>query len=150
MKDRVSLVLFVVFVVAGGTAIGFLTAPGEWYASLDKPPFNPPNWIFGPVWTVLYILIGVAGWRIWRIQADSAAMVTWWVQLALNYLWSPIFFAAQNVALALIVIVAMLGAICAFIALARRLDRLAALLFVPYAAWVAFATLLNASILWLN
>ena len=150
MKDRVSLVLFVVLVVAAGTAIGLITVPGEWYASLEKPPFNPPNWIFGPVWTFLYVLIGIAGWRIWRLQRDSAAMVAWWVQLALNYLWSPIFFAAQNVGLALIVIVAMLGTIATFIVLARRLDRVAALLFVPYAAWVAFATLLNASILWLN
>lgn len=150
MTDRVSLVLFVVLVVAAGTAIGFITAPGEWYASLEKPPFNPPNWIFGPVWTFLYVLIGIAGWRVWRLQRDSAAMVTWWVQLALNFLWSPIFFAARNVGLALVVIVAMLGAIAVFIVLARPLDRVAALLFLPYAAWVAFAALLNASILWLN
>lgn len=150
MNQRLALVLFIALVFVGGGVIGFYTAPGAWYAGLEKPPFNPPNWVFAPVWSALYVLIGIAGWRVWRLPAGGAAQVAWWVQLALNFLWSPIFFAAQNIELALAVIVALLATIAGFIALAWRVDRPAALLFVPYAAWVSFATLLNAAIWWLN
>lgn len=150
VNDRIALVLFIALVVVGGGAIGLLTAPGEWYAALAKPAFNPPNWVFAPVWLTLYAMIGVAGWRVWRREHGGSTLVLWWVQLALNFLWSPIFFAAQNAGLALAVIAAMWLAIAAFIGLAWRLDRPAAWLFVPYLAWVSFATLLNASIWWLN
>ncbi len=150
MGKYASLIAFVALVVVVGGVIGIFTAPGEWYASLQKPPFNPPSWIFGPVWTVLYVLIGIAGWRIWRVDRTSAAMVAWWVQLALNFLWSPIFFAAENIALALVVVLAMLVTILTFIVLSWRVDRTAAVLFIPYACWVSFASLLNASIWWLN
>jgi tryptophan-rich sensory protein len=150
MDQRLALALFVAVVFVGGAAIGFLTGPGEWYAGLAKPPFNPPNWVFAPVWLILYVMIGVAGWRVWRREDGGAALVVWWVQLGLNFLWSPIFFAAQNIGLALAVIVALWLAIAVFIALAWRLDRPAAWLFAPYLAWVSFATLLNASIWWLN
>ena len=145
-----SLLLFLGLVVGGGLAIGLVTAPGEWYAHLAKPSFNPPPWLFGPVWTVLYVLIAVAGWRTWRIEPGGPAMVAWWVHLALNFLWSPVFFLARDLLLALVILLGMLAAIVAFIALARRLDRVAAWLFAPYALWVAFAGLLNASIWWLN
>jgi tryptophan-rich sensory protein len=145
-----SLLLFLVLVVGGGLAIGLVAVPGEWYAALVKPSFNPPPWIFGPVWTVLYVAIAVAGWRIWRIEHGGPAMVAWGVQLALNFIWSPVFFLAHNPPLALAILLAMLAVIVAFILLARRLDAVAAWLFVPYALWVAFAGLLNASIWWLN
>lgn len=150
MKGWISLIVFIVLVVGGGTGIGLFTTPGEWYASLQKPPFNPPGWVFGPVWTTLYVMIAIAGWRVWRIERDGTLMVTWFLQLALNFLWSPIFFAAQNPLLALAVIIAMLGAIITFVVLAWNRDRPAALLFLPYLAWVSFATVLNASIVWLN
>lgn len=150
MGRWVPLVLFLVLVVGGGLAIGALTAPGEWYAALVKPPFNPPPWLFGPVWTILYVLVAVAGWRAWRIEPGGPAMVTWWVQLALNFIWSPIFFAARDLLLALVILFATLATILAFMTLARRLDPIAAWLFAPYAAWVAFAGVLNASIWWLN
>ncbi|MBX3577840.1 MAG: tryptophan-rich sensory protein [Rhizobiaceae bacterium] len=145
-----ALVLFVVGVVVVGSAIGYLTAPGEWYQSLQKPPFNPPSWVFGPVWTILYILIGVAGWRVWTVAPRGLAMVLWVVQMALNWLWSPVFFAAQMPWAALVVVAAMLAAIVWFIVEARKVDRIASGLFVPYAAWVAFATVLNGSIAALN
>ena len=96
------------------------------------------------------MLIAIAGWRIWRIAPDSGAMRLWGLQLLLNYLWSPVFFGLQRPGLALLVIVALLAAIVGFVALARPLDRPAAWLFVPYALWVAFATLLNAAIWRLN
>ncbi len=150
MPNRLALAAFILLVVVGGGAIGTLTAPGVWYAGLEKPPFNPPNWLFAPVWFVLYVMIGIAGWRVWRAHHDTPAMVVWWVQLALNFLWSPAFFAAQNIDLALAVIAALLLTIVTFIALTWRRDRTAALLFLPYAAWVSFATLLNGAIWWLN
>jgi benzodiazapine receptor len=146
----VNLLLFFVFVVGGGLVIGYLTAPGEWYAQLVKPAFNPPNWVFGPVWTVLYILIAIAGWRVWRRNRAGASMKLWWTQLALNFAWSPIFFFAHQTAVALVVILLLLFTVIAFTAASRRVDRVSTWLFVPYAAWVSFAAILNASILALN
>lgn len=145
-----ALLLFLGLVVGGGLAIGYMTRPGAWYAGLAKPPFNPPNWIFGPVWTALYFLIGIAGWRVWVRNRRSWTMTLWWLQLGLNFLWSPLFFTAHRVDLALGVIVLMLLAILAFVLAAWRIDRIASLMFVPYALWVAFATLLNAAVLMLN
>lgn len=150
MGRGVALILFLVLVVGGGLIIGILTSPGDWYAQLEKPAINPPGWVFGPVWTALYVLVAVAGWRVWRRWPSSWAMWLWWVQLGLNFLWSPIFFSAHQVGLALMVVVLLLAAIAGFVAAAWRRDRLAAWLFVPYGAWVAFATVLNASILALN
>jgi benzodiazapine receptor len=153
-RDRLALVLFIALVIGGGLVIGFLTAPGDWYAHLAKPSFNPPNWVFAPVWTLLYVLIAVAGWRIWRpssqMGAGSGAMKAWWLQLGLNFLWSPVFFTAHRIGLALLIILLLLAAIVAFIALAWRQERVAAWLLVPYAAWVAFASALNGAILVLN
>ena len=150
MTGRAAIVPFILLVVGGGLLIGFLTAPGPWYEALAKPSFNPPNWLFGPVWTILYVLIAVAGWRIWQRAPAGNAMKLWWLQLLLNFLWSPAFFGLEQIGLALLVILALLVVILAFIAAAWKSDRVSALLFVPYAAWVAFASLLNASILILN
>ncbi|MBY0565339.1 MAG: tryptophan-rich sensory protein [Hyphomonadaceae bacterium] len=150
MNRYLSLALLLLLVSGGGMAIGYLTAPGEWYAALEKPPFNPPGWVFGPAWTTLYALIAVAGWRIMQADAGGGATKLWWAQLALNFAWSPAFFSLHQIGLALIIILALLAVIVAFIAIAWRRDRLAAWLFVPYAAWVAFASLLNGAILYLN
>jgi tryptophan-rich sensory protein len=150
MKGYLVLAGFLLVTVGGGLAIGFVTRPGAWYAGLVKPSFNPPNWIFGPAWTVLYVLIAVAGWRVFEREPGSAAMAVWAVALALNFLWSPVFFGAQRPAAALAVVAMLLAAIVVFIALAWHIDTSAALLFVPYAAWVAFATLLNAAVVRLN
>lgn len=149
-SSAISLLAFVVVVVGVGIAIGFTTAPGEWYAALEKPVFNPPSWVFGPVWTVLYVLIAISGWRIWMVAPRSGAMAAWVLQMVLNWLWSPVFFGAEMPWLALAIIVALLGTIAWFVTQARRLDRTAAWLFAPYAAWVAFATLLNGSIALMN
>lgn len=150
VRNPWSLVAFTALVLGGGTAIGMLTGADSWYAALAKPSFNPPNWLFGPVWSVLYVMIGVAGWLVWTQARSSAAMTLWWSQLALNFSWSPAFFAMHRIGLALVVIVLMLVAIWAFVAATARRQPLAALLFVPYGLWVAFATLLNASIYMLN
>ncbi len=150
MNRTLALVGFVVLVLGGGTLIGYLNLPGDWYAGLHKPFFNPPDWVFGPVWSVLYVLVAIAGWRIFCRVPCGMTMRVWWVQLVLNFLWSPTFFGLQLPGLGLVVIIALLVAIIGFIVLARRIDRLAAWLFAPYALWVAFATLLNFSIWWLN
>lgn len=149
-KSWLTLGVFVVLVVGGGLVIGYVTLPGEWYRSLNKPPFNPPNWVFAPVWTALYLMIAVAGWRIFLRAPRSQAMQLWWAQLALNFLWSPLFFGLQKMALALADISALTVITWALVFRAFRMDRTASLLLVPYAAWVSFASLLNASLLFLN
>ena len=150
MRKIITYALFIVIVVGLGSLTGLLNPPGEWYQTLEKPFFNPPAAVFGPVWTLLYIMIGIAGARIWLASPSSTAMKVWFGQMILNFLWTPAFFSLQSPALALAVILCMLVAIIAFIRLARPIDRVASLLFVPYLAWVAFATLLNLSILVLN
>ncbi|MER9352609.1 tryptophan-rich sensory protein [Mesorhizobium sp. M0179] len=150
MQRYVSLLLFLILVLGGGLLIGYATLPGEWYASLAKPPFNPPNWVFAPAWTLLYVLIAVAGWRTWERERAGAAMKIWALQLVLNFAWSPTFFGAKQMGPALVVILALLASIALFIATVWNRDRVSGWLFAPYAAWVAFATLLNASLLLLN
>lgn len=150
MKKWLVLVAFLVLVIGGGTAIGLVTRPEGWYAALEKPPFNPPNWIFAPVWTILYVLIAVAGWRTFLRDAGGTAMKLWVAQLVLNFLWSPVFFAAHMIGAALAIVALLLVSILAFIGASWTPDRPAAWMFVPYAAWVSFATLLNASIWVLN
>lgn len=145
-----SLLLFQALVLGGGITIGVVTAPGDWYAALVKPPFNPPNWIFAPVWTTLYILIAVAGWRIWRRDHNSWSMKIWWAQLVMNFIWSPIFFSAHRIDFALGVIVLLLVTIIGFIILSWQQDRIASILFWPYAVWVGFASVLNGVVLHLN
>ncbi len=150
MANFRSLIAFLVLVVGGGVLIGVVTAPGAWYAELIKPSFNPPNWIFAPVWTTLYVLIAIAGWRTWRRNPGGWAMKSWGAQLVLNFIWSPVFFVAHQIGIALGVIALLFIALIVFIGTAWKEDRLAALLFLPYAAWVGFASILNGALLYLN
>ncbi|MFF3214370.1 TspO/MBR family protein [Streptomyces sp. NPDC002886] len=139
----------------GVAAIGAITSAdaGEVYGALARPAWAPPAWLFGPVWTVLYAAIGVAAWLVWR-QPDRyrgrRALMWWSVQLVLNLAWTPLFFAARQYGLALLDIVLLLAAIVTTMLHFRRLSVPAALLLVPYALWVAFATALNASVWSLN
>jgi tryptophan-rich sensory protein len=149
MNKYISLAVFFVL-TAAAAAFGARYMPGAWYEALTKPSFNPPNWIFGPVWTVLYIMIALAGWRVWESGQRGTALAIWVIALALNGAWSFIFFGLQRTGLALADIIALLIAITAFIALTWRHTRSAALLFLPYLAWVAFATVLNYEIWRLN
>lgn len=144
------LALFVVTVAGAGALIGISTAPGAWFASLDKPPFNPPGWIFAPVWFALYICIAVAGWRTFLRAPKSPAMAFWVAQMLLNWLWSPTFFALNLIWPAFVVIVGVLLAIIGFIYTSRNDDAFSSGIMVPYLAWVSFATLLNLSIGILN
>ena len=124
-----------------------------WYRTLQKPSFNPPDWIFGPVWTVLYMMIAFAGWRAWRsrhVAGAGARLAVYGVQLALNLAWSIIFFGGRMIGLALVDIVLLLAAIGVNVVLFWRADRLAGWLLAPYAAWVAFASALNFALWRLN
>ncbi len=140
------------FLLAVGLAAAFGATyrPGDWYLSLAKPSWTPPNSVFGPVWTLLYIMIAIAGWLVWRQSAMSSAMIAWLVALVLNAAWSYLFFGRQQIGAALVDIAALWCAIAAFIVLARGLSPLASLLFVPYLLWVSFASALNAAIWRLN
>lgn len=133
-------------------ALGGLAASSsaETYNNLDQPPFAPPSAVFGPVWTVLYAMIALSGWLVWRRVGIDASMAPYAVQLVLNAAWTPLFFAAGWYGVALVEIVVLLLAIGVTIAQFWGRSRAAALLLVPYAAWVAFATCLNAAIWWLN
>lgn len=150
MRRPVTYLVFIAIALGGGLLIGANNLPGEWYQSLQKPPFNPPNWVFGPAWSILYVLIGLAGARTWLREKGSVAMLIWAWQMVLNFLWAPLFFGLQWPGLALVDIIALLAVVLLFISNRRRVDRKAALFFLPYAAWLAFATLLNASIVYLN
>ena len=149
-RSLIVLALFLMLVVGVGGLIGTATAPGEWYAGLEKPPFNPPNWVFGPVWFVLYVLIAIAGWRTFLDQPNGLGMKLWAGQMVLNWLWSPLWFGLNQTWLAFTVIIGILALILCFIGERWNRDRWAAGLFVPYAAWVGFASLLNLSIALLN
>ncbi len=150
--------------LSAGVIGGFFTSPSipAWYASLAKPYFNPPNWVFGPVWTILYILMGVAFFLVWRKSGRregkdgrkskyfNTAAALFGIQLALNALWSIVFFGMHSIGGALAVIGLLWLAILANIVWFWRSSRAAALLLVPYIAWVSFASFLNYVIWTLN
>jgi benzodiazapine receptor len=124
-----------------------------WYASLAKPSFNPPNWVFAPVWSALYALMAFALWRVLRLAsspARQAALALFFIQLALNAAWSWMFFAAHSPLLGLINIVPQWLAIVATVLAVARLDRMAAWCLTPLAAWVGYAAVLNGALWWLN
>ena len=153
--DYAALAGFVLLCAAISGLGGWATAGSvsTWYPTLAKPPFNPPNWVFAPVWSTLYLMIALAGWRAWRRSQGAErrlALTAYGVQLGLNLSWSFVFFGAQLIGPALAVIVALLAAILVNARLFWRIDRAAGALLVPYAAWVAFATLLNAALWRLN
>lgn len=155
LRDPRAWVALPVFLLISfsAAAIGAAFPPGEWYDAIAKPSWTPPGWLFGPVWTLLYVFIAVAGWRVWtRVREPSRGALLWlWsLQIALNAAWSWLFFGLREPGIALANILCMLVLILTFIALAWRPNRLAAGLFVPYGAWVGFASALNASIWWLN
>jgi tryptophan-rich sensory protein len=134
-----------------GSAVTLPEIPG-WYASLNKPWFTPPNWMFGPVWTTLYLMMAVAAWLVWRAAFGQArgALALYALQLALNLLWSVLFFGLQRIGLAALEIVILDVAIIATIIAFRRFSQAAAWLMVPYLLWVGYATGLTVAIWRLN
>lgn len=140
--------------VAGAAIYGARFSPGTgrtraWYRRLEKPPFNPPSSVFPPVWTTLYVLIALSGWRVWRRPGGSkrsAALALWGGQLIANAAWTKLFFGDRRPRAALADIVALLATIGTYTAVTRDVDRRAAAMMIPYGAWVSFATLLNGEI----
>ena len=149
-RTLVVTAIFIAIVVTVGAVIGLNTGPDNWYAALNKPPFNPPTWSFAPVWFTLYVLIGIAGARTYLRDASSPLMVLWVVQMLLNWAWSPTWFSLHLIWPAFAIIITLLVLIVGFIVAQWQRDRIAAALFIPYAAWVAFASTLNFSIGLLN
>jgi benzodiazapine receptor len=151
MKNTLALLGFIALCLAAGALGAAVTAPAiaTWYPTLVKPSFNPPNWIFGPVWTTLYVLMAIAAWLVWRrggFAATRTAMLLFVGQLMLNSLWSLLFFGLHRTDLALVDVVLLLVVIAATALAFRRHSATATLLLLPYLAWVSFATALNFAI----
>lgn len=142
--------LLIVFAVA---ATGAAFPPGDWYSGLQKPPGTPPPWVFGPVWTTLYVMIAIAGARLWREPISAARSRALWlyaIQLALNAAWSWLCFGLHDLRVSLADLGALLVVLALLLRAARSVSPGAALLLVPYTLWVSYATWLNAGLLWLN
>ncbi len=154
MRRIITLIACIALPLIIGGISGFLTVSeiSGWYTGLKKPSFNPPNYLFGPVWTVLYLLMGISLFLVLeaKVISKGKALTFFFVQLTLNFFWSIIFFKAHQVAMALADIAALWLCILMMIVTFYRISRVAGLLQIPYLLWVSFATLLNASILYLN
>lgn len=150
--DLAALLLFLLVCGAFLVAGSLVTAPAAagWYQTLQRPTFAPPDAVFAPVWTAIFLLMAVAGWRVWRLAGWTAAQALFGLQLLLNFAWSALFFGLQRPDLALVEIFVLAVAIVATMRAFGRVDRLAAWLLAPYLAWVAFAAVLNAAFVWLN
>jgi tryptophan-rich sensory protein len=156
-SNLLSLMVALVLPVLGGVAVGMVTGRSvkTWYSTLKKPAWNPPNWIFAPAWTLLYGMMGLASWLVWRSQPDRKAgapdALSWYgLQLGLNYLWSIIFFGFRLPGLALLEIGVLWGTIMVTLIKFARINGLAMGLLVPYQLWVTFAAALNAAVWQLN
>jgi tryptophan-rich sensory protein len=153
-RQAVGLVAFLGICFAASAVGGLFTASsvGSWYQELARPSWNPPDWVFAPVWTTLYAMMGIAAWLVWRgdTRPRRLALFLFGMQLALNVLWSALFFGLRNPAAGLVEIVVLFFAIAATAVVFARCSRLAALLLLPYLLWVGFASFLNAAIWHLN
>lgn len=156
MKNIFSLLVCVALCLSVGGVAGYATSTSvaNWYVTLNKPFFNPPNWVFAPVWTLLYCLMGVALWAIWHSTHDalwrSHSLVLFFVQLVLNFLWSFLFFGIKSPLLALVDIILLLVVLALTMFVSQKIAPKTIWLFLPYFAWVCFAALLNGSIWLLN
>ena len=161
MKDQKSNIVALVIALAAPLAVaaigGIVTSSSvsTWYPTLNKPTWNPPAWLFGPVWTLLYLMMGIASWLVWQKRPVNETQVRsalgWYgLQLSLNALWPIIFFGMRQIGLALVEIILLLAVLLITLAHFGRIRSGAGWLLLPYALWVSFATALNATIWWLN
>ena len=141
-------VLLIATLVAGSSAL-IWEVGGEWYRSLNQPWFTPPNWLFGPVWTVLYILMAVSAARLIS-RGAGLAIALWALQITLNTLWTPVFFGGYNLGAAFLYIAALWVVLLLNILVAWRVDKWSSIMLWPYLVWVSFASLLNYSFWMLN
>jgi tryptophan-rich sensory protein len=155
ISDYLLLVLFIAIPLIIGYTASLSTIPAikGWYQTINKPSFNPPNWIFGPVWTFLYVLMGIGSWMIWlkrKTSHVSVALAIYFVSLVFNFMWSILFFKLQSPQMAIVDISILLGIIILMIVKWRKINPTAAYIQIPYLLWVSFATVLNAAIVHLN
>jgi len=156
LKSISRLTLSLLLCLSVGIVEGLVTRPeiATWYAGLVKPSWTPAPPVFPIAWTVLYILMAISFWRLWNLETRSAARtaaMTWfWIQLAFNALWSPVFFGWHGTRTALVIIIGLLIAIAATMIAASRVERAAAWLLAPYLLWVAYATTINIGVVMMN
>ncbi|MET4101659.1 benzodiazapine receptor [Roseovarius sp. MBR-78] len=145
-------VIFAIFLAAcfAAGSTGGLFPPGDWYARLKKPWWTPPNWLFPAAWTILYLCMATAGARVAMSPDNALAMALWALQIALNGLWTPVFFGLRRMGLGLVVLGALWLSVAATLVALWQVDTIAGLLFVPYLVWVSVAGALNLSVLRLN
>ena len=152
-RTWITFVAFVVIVCVVGGIIGISSAPGAWYQSLTKASWNPPNWIFGPVWSALYTMMAVAAWLVWKrggFAVQRVALTLFLLQLCFNALWSPLFFGLRHPGLGLVDIVLLWLTLAGTVIVFWKACLMAGALMVPYLAWVTFASALNFAIWRLN
>ena len=162
MTSALALIGWIALCYAAAAA-GAVFTTGNWYAILNKPTWSPPGWLFGPVWTLLYTMMGVSAWMVWgqgrgdapergagRGRGDASPLRVFLIQLALNAVWMPLFFGARQIGFAFIEIIVLWVAILATIIAFRRVSATAAWLLVPYLLWVTFASVLNGALWWMN
>jgi translocator protein len=156
MKNFLKLFISILicFTAAGLGTLFTISAIPTWYATLNKPSFSPPNYLFGPVWTILYLLMGISLYLVWKKGFKNKkikdAIYLFGIQLFLNAIWSPVFFGVHSLLLALVIIVAMWFYIIKTIKAFAKIDKTASYLLYPYLAWVSFASILNFSVWFLN
>lgn len=155
MKKLVSLVLAIIICQFAGILGAFFTTPAiaSWYVTLTKPSFSPPNWLFAPVWTTLYLLMGITLYLLWQAKKSKKrqqALKFFFAQLIMNSLWSILFFGLHSPSLAFVEILLLLTLIALTFVKTQLVSKKAALLLVPYLLWVSFATILNLAIVLLN
>lgn len=155
MPKSLKLIIAILLPMVIGGLSGFLTANSinDWYVTLNQPSFNPPNWVFGPVWTTLYLIMGISLFRIWRLPVSeerNQAIKIFALQMTLNFFWSLIFFKWHLIGLALLEIIVMWIAIAMMIHHFRKLDAAAGYMNIPYLLWVSFASVLNGAYFILN
>ncbi|AMQ87111.1 MULTISPECIES: TspO/MBR family protein [Pseudomonas] len=140
---------FLIFLIACGAAAttGMVFQPGQWYAQLNKPKFTPPNWVFPVAWTTIYLLLAWVGYRLTLIPGSEQVLALWAAQIALNTLWTPVFFGAQRIVAAMIILVLLWLVVATMVILALRLDVITGLILFPYLAWLCVAAALNFSIM---
>ncbi|WP_282357566.1 TspO/MBR family protein [Pseudomonas sp. PS01303] len=141
-----TLFIFLLACAAAATT-GVIFKPGEWYASLNKPRFTPPNWAFPLAWTVIYLLLAWAGYRLTLIPGSQVVLALWAAQIALNTLWTPVFFGAHQVFAAMVILVLLWLVVAVMVVMALRLDVITGLILFPYLVWLCVAAALNFSIL---
>ena len=140
---------FYIFLLAccAAGATGIIFKPGAWYESLQKPSFTPPNWAFAVAWTTIYLLLAWAGYRLTGLPGSETVLALWAAQIALNTLWTPVFFGANRIGVAMVILALLWMIVAAMVLLALRLDIVTGLILFPYLLWLSVAAALNFSIL---